>query len=50
MEEFIVYMQQKQGVSFMKKIDMATYILQAPNAIREPIGTVYPGIPGLYRG
>lgn len=50
MEEFIGYMQQKQGVSFMEKIDIANYILQAPNAIREPIGTVYPGIPGLYRG
>ena len=50
MGEFLSYAQQKQGVSFMKKVDIADYILQAPNAIREPIGIVYPFISGLYRG
>ena len=50
MEEFMRYVQQKQGVSFMKKTDIADYILKAKNAVREPIGIVYPTIPGLYRG
>lgn len=50
MEELLRYMQRKAGVSFLKKVDIADFILQAPNAIREPIGVVYPTIPGLYRG
>ena len=48
MEEFLRYALKKSGVSFMKKIDIANYITSAPNAIREPIGAVYPVIPGLY--
>lgn len=50
MEEMLRYMQQKPGVAFMRKVDIADYIVKAPNAIREPIGVVYPTIPGLYRG
>lgn len=50
MREFIFYMQQKQGVVFMKKVDIADFILRSPSAIREPIGVVYPIIPGLYNG
>jgi peptidoglycan/xylan/chitin deacetylase (PgdA/CDA1 family) len=50
LEEVLRYMQQKKGVAFMKKIDIANYIVKAPSAIREPIGVVYPTIPGLYRG
>ena len=49
-EELLRYMQTKAGVVFLKKVDIADYILKAPNAIREPIGVVYPTIPGLYRG
>jgi peptidoglycan/xylan/chitin deacetylase (PgdA/CDA1 family) len=49
-EEVLRYMQQKQGVAFMKKIDIADYITKTPETIREPIGSVYPTIPGLYRG
>ena len=49
-EELLRYTLKKQGVAYMKKIDIANYILTAPNAIREPIGIVYPTIPGLYRG
>lgn len=48
-EEFLHYTLSKTGVAYMKKIDIANYILAAPNAIREPIGIVYPTIPGLYR-
>jgi len=50
LEEVLRYIQQKKGVAFMKKIDIANYIVKAPSAIREPIGVVYPTIPGLYRG
>ena len=50
MEELLLYIIRKPGVRFMKKIDIADYILKAPNAIREPIGKVYPTIPGLYQG
>jgi hypothetical protein len=34
----------------MKKVDIANYITSSKDAIREPIGAVYPTIPGLYRG
>ena len=50
MEELLRYMQKKSGVAFMKKVDIANYILKAPNAIREPIGVVYPTIPNIYQG
>jgi hypothetical protein len=49
-EEMLRYMQKKSGVAFMKKVEIADYILKAPNAIREPVGTVYPTIPDLYQG
>ena len=48
MEELLRYTLKKPGVSYMKKVDIADYILKASNAIREPIGVVYPTIPGLY--
>ena len=48
MEEFLRYTLKKPGVSYMKKVDIADYILNSPNAIREPIGVVYLTIPGLY--
>lgn len=48
MEELLRYTLKKPGVSYMKKVDIADYILKSPNAIREPIGVVYPTIPGLY--
>ena len=48
MEEFLRYTLKKRGVSYMKKIDIANFILSEPTAIREPIGAVYPVIPGLY--
>ena len=47
MEEFLRYTLKKPGVSYMKKVDIADYILNSPNAIREPIGVVYLTIPGL---
>jgi len=50
MEQFLRYAMAKSGVAFMKKIDIANYIRKAPDAIREPVGVVYPTIPGLYRG
>jgi hypothetical protein len=43
------YTLKKPGVTYMKKIDIANFILAAPDAIREPIGAIYPTIPGLYR-
>ena len=49
-EELLRYMQKKSGVAFMKKVEIANYILKAPNAIREPIGVVYPIIPNLFQG
>lgn len=49
-EELLLYMQKKSGVAFMRKVEIADYILKAPNAIREPIGDVYPIIPNLYQG
>jgi hypothetical protein len=50
MEQFLRYAMAKSGVAFMKKIDIANYIKKAPDAIREPVGVVYPTVPGLYRG
>ena len=50
MEEALRYMLKQPGVAFMKKVDIANYITRAKDAIREPIGVVYPTIPGLYRG
>jgi hypothetical protein len=50
LEELLTYMQSKPGVKFMRKVDIADYIMKAPDAIKEPIGVVYPSIPGLYRG
>ena len=48
-EEMLRYTLKKPGVTYMKKIDIANFILAAPDAIREPIGAIYPTIPGLYR-
>ena len=48
--EAIRYMLQHPGVKFMKKVDIANFIGKAKDVIREPIGAVYPTIPGLYRG
>jgi len=50
MAEAIRYMLKHPGVAFMTKIDIARFITTAKDAIREPIGAVYPTIPGLYRG
>ena len=50
MAEALRYMLKHPGVTFMKKVDIANYITSSKDAIREPIGAVYPTIPGLYRG
>ena len=50
MAEALRYMLKHPGVTFMKKVDIANFITNAKDAIREPIGVVYPTIPGLYRG
>lgn len=50
MNELLIYMQKKSGVAFMKKVEIANLITAAKDAIREPVGVVYPTIPGLYRG
>jgi len=50
MEEALRYMLKQPGVTFMKKVEIASFIAGAKDAIREPIGVVYPTIGGLYRG
>lgn len=47
-EEFLRSTLKRRSVSYMKKIDIADFILSEPSAIREPIGAVYPVITGLY--
>jgi len=48
--EALRYMLRHAGVAFMKKIDIANYIIATKDVVREPIGVVYPTIPGLYKG
>lgn len=50
MAETLRYMLKHPGVTFMKKVDIANFITTAKDAIREPVGVVYPTIPELYRG
>ena len=50
MAEAFRYMLKHPGVAFMKKVDIANFITTVKDAIREPIGLVYPKIPNLYRG
>jgi peptidoglycan/xylan/chitin deacetylase (PgdA/CDA1 family) len=37
LEEFIQYAQAHPGVSFMRKVDIATYAITSPHTIREGI-------------